>query len=359
MLYLILIIFILLFGLMVFYLLNKVNKSYFIQKIKYKKLIILLELIIVGIFMFINMVNTMIVIIHLFFIDIFINFIYFIIKKIKNIQIKYNITLIISVLITTIYMIYGYYNVNNIKQTNYTLFTNKIESDFKIVQISDSHLGTTMSGKDLEKYVLKINDLKPDIVVITGDFIDDDTSYKDFIDGTKALGLLNTKYGVYFVYGNHDNGYFNRRSYNESNIKEELSKNNVIILEDDIVNITDDIVLIGRKDKHISNRLSMDELVKNIDKNKYIITLDHQPTDFKNQENKVDLVLSGHTHGGQFIPIGKISVLLGINDGYYGLSKKDNTNYIISSGISNWAFKFKTGCISEYVVIDIKKGSEL
>ena len=68
----------------------------------------------------------------------------------------------------------------------------------------------------------------------------------------------------------------------------------------------------------------------------------------------MDLSLSEHTHGGQFIPIGQISVLLGINDGTYGLSKIGDTNFIITSGMSNWAFKFKTGCISEYVVIDIK-----
>ena len=97
-------------------------------------------------------------------------------------------------------------------------------------------------------------------------------------------------------------------------------------------------------------------MTKDIDKSKYTIVLDHQPRDFKQEsEANVDLVLSGHTHGGQFIPIGQLSVLLGINDGYYGLSKINNTNFIITSGMSNWAFKFKTGCISEYVVIDIKK----
>ena len=98
--------------------------------------------------------------------------------------------------------------------------------------------------------------LNPDIVVITGDFIDDDTSYNDFIVGCEALGLLNTKYGVYFVYGNHDKGYFNNRSYNDSDLRRELNKNNVIILEDEKVSITDDIILIGRQDHQVSNRLN-------------------------------------------------------------------------------------------------------
>ena len=357
MLYLVLILFLAIFGLIVFYLLYRVQKSYFIQKIVNKKIryfIIFLELVTIGIFMFIDMINTMIIIIHLFFITLFLNIIYFIIKKITKKQFKYNITMIISILLTTIYMIHGYYLAYDIVETDYLLYTNKNIEDFRIVQISDSHLGTTISGDEFKNYMIKINKLNPDIVVITGDFIDDDTSYDNFIKGCEALGLLNTKYGVYFIYGNHDKGYFNNRKYNENDIKNELIKNNVVILEDEISNITDNIILIGRKD-HKYDRLTVDELIKDVDKDKYIVLLDHQPRDFENEEGKVDLVLSGHTHGGQFIPVGWISVLLGINDGYYGLSTKNNTNFIISSGISNWAFKFKTGCISEYVVIDIKK----
>ncbi len=360
MLYLVLVIFLLIFGSMSFYLIYKINKSYLIQKISNKKVrvsIILFEVLIVLIFMLINMVNTMIVIIHLFIFLLLFDFIFYIIKKIINKNIKYNISLILSIFVTFIYMLYGYYSAHNIVQTNYNIFTNKnINLDnFRIVQIADTHIGTTMNGKDLEKYTLKINDLNPDIVVITGDFIDDDTSYNDMINSTNALSLLNTKYGVYFVYGNHDKGYFNNRKYSKEDFENQLIKNNVIILEDDIVNITDDIILIGRQDHQVSDRLSINDLTKDIDKNKYIIVLDHQPRDFKNiSEANIDLSLSGHTHGGQFIPIGQISVLLGINDGYYGLSKIKGTNFIITSGMSNWAFKFKTGCISEYVVIDIK-----
>ena len=358
MLYLILISFLLVFILMVYYLIRQVNKSYLINKINNKKIkysINSIILVIIVIFLFFNMTNTMIIIIHLFVILLLFNFIFYIIEKIFNKKIKYNISLIISILLTTIYMIYGYYLANNIVQTNYTLFTDKISSDFRIIQISDTHIGTTINGNEFKNYITKFNDLNPDIVVITGDFIDDSTSYDDMVKSVESLNLLNTKYGVYFVYGNHDKGYFNNRRYTKEDFKNLLIKNNVKVLEDDIVNINEEILLIGRQDHQVSNRSSMEELTKNIDKNKYIITLDHQPRDFENQsKSNVDLVLSGHTHGGQFIPIGPISVLLNINDGYYGLSKINNTNFIISSGMSNWAFKFKTGCISEYVVIDIK-----
>ena len=83
--------------------------------------------------------------------------------------------------------------------------------------------------------------------------------------------------------------------------------------------------------------------------------MDHQPCDYQAQENAgVDLVLSGHTHGGQLIPIGLINPLVSENDKVYGHEKRGDTNFIVSSGISDWEVLFKTGCRSEYVVIEVK-----
>ncbi len=83
--------------------------------------------------------------------------------------------------------------------------------------------------------------------------------------------------------------------------------------------------------------------------------LDHQPNDYDNEaESGADLVLSGHTHGGQLFPLGLFGVLLGSNDKTYGIETRDNTTFIVNSGISDWAIKFKTGTKSEYGVITIK-----
>ena len=245
----------------------------------------------------------------------------------------------------------------NIIKTNYSINTDKdlgVEN-FRIVQISDTHVGATFSGDDFISYMSKINDEKPDIVVITGDFIDDDTAYSDMLKATYALGTLKTKYGVYFSYGNHDKGYYNSRKYDYKNLESELEKNDVTILEDKVVNITDNIYLIGRKDSSVPSRLSISDVVKDLDKEKYMIVLDHQPNDYKNEkESKVDLVLSGHTHGGQLFPLGQIGIMLKINDMIYGMQKHEDTVFIVNSGMGDWKIKFKTHTRSEYVVIDIK-----
>ena len=226
------------------------------------------------------------------------------------------------------------------------------------MQISDSHIGTTIDGKEFSKYIKEINKLNPDIVVITGDYIDDNTTYEDMVYASEGLGEIETEYGVYFILGNHDKGYFNNRGYDYNDIQKELKKNNVIILEDEIVNITDNIVLVGREDASNFDRKSIADLTKNIDKNKYIIALDHQPNDYENQvKSEIDLVLSGHTHGGHLFPLGQLGVLLGANDKIYGLEKRENNIFIVNSGISGWAIKFRTGSIAEYVMIDIIKSN--
>ena len=91
-----------------------------------------------------------------------------------------------------------------------------------------------------------------------------------------------------------------------------------------------------------------------LDPTKYIIILDHQPNDYAAEAaTGADLVLSGHTHGGQMLEINLVGALIGSNDRTYGMETRDRTTFIVTSGISDWAIKFKTGCRSEYVIIDV------
>lgn len=98
----------------------------------------------------------------------------------------------------------------------------------------------------------------------------------------------------------------------------------------------------------------MEELVSGLDKNKFIIVMDHQPNDYeKEAKARVDLVLSGHTHGGQLFPLNKVGEWIGANDKTYGIERRGQTNFVVTSGLSDWAIRFKTGTKSELVVIDV------
>ena len=136
-------------------------------------------------------------------------------------------------------------------------------------------------------------------------------------------------------------------------LREALISNGVHVLEDECALVDDSFYVAGRLDSGY-DRISAADLLEGLDTGKYIIMLDHEPNDYDNEAaTAADLVLSGHTHGGQLIPITFVGVAFGINDSTYGYERINGTDFIVTSGISDWALYFKTGTHSEYVIIDI------
>ncbi len=244
--------------------------------------------------------------------------------------------------------------------TRYAVETSKVSAPIRIVLFADSHIGTTFDGKGFAEHVRSMQAENPDVVVVAGDFVDDGTSRADMVAAAEALGKMKTKHGVFFVFGNHDKGYYDpkRRGFTGDDLIAELEKNGVTVLQDETAPIRGDVVLIGRQDAGEAyrggERAEMTDLVKGLDQSKYAVVLDHQPNDYKKQaESGVDLVLSGHTHGGQIFPLNNVGVWIGANDKTYGRERREKTDFIVTSGLSDWAIKFKTGTKSEYVVIDV------
>ncbi|MBR1605127.1 MAG: metallophosphoesterase [Alphaproteobacteria bacterium] len=268
-----------------------------------------------------------------------------------------------AIILSVIALSAGWYFNHHVWQTNYSLTTEKDVGQLKIAMFADSHTGTTFSAEGFAKHMAKIQEQNPDIVVVVGDFVDDDTSREDMVATSRILGDLKTKYGVYFVFGNHDKGYYGaaHRGFSGQDLIDELEKNKVKVLLDDGILINKKFYLIGRRDFSVEReqrgrRLSMQEWTQKLDKNKYTIVLDHQPTDYKNQADaEVDLVLSGHTHGGQLFPFNQVGKWIGANDLIYGHEKRNKTDFIVTSGLSDWAIKFKTGTKSEFVMLYIRQ----
>ena len=261
-----------------------------------------------------------------------------------------------AVVFAAVYLGAGWFLAHHVFETHYELFTEKPlpGGSLRIVEIADSHIGITLDGEDFALEMLRVQETTPDIVVICGDFVDDDTRKTDMVRACAALGELKTKYGVYFIYGNHDEGYFNYRDFSSAELVENLENNGVVILGDESATIAGSVCVAGRLDRTMK-RKSAAGLAAECDMSAFTVLLDHQPNDYANESAAgFDLVLSGHTHGGHIFPAGAIGLLMGANDRVYGTEVRGGTTFIVTSGISGWGIPFKTGTISEYVVIDVK-----
>lgn len=353
----------------IIYIVKGLAKTDLIQKItrgNYKKAKIyagiLAALMMIVLYLIMGVWNVMIVFMHLLLIWMLADGIGRLIKKIGKKQFKHYIAGPVAILITVIYLAMGWYWAHHVKEKDYSFTTEKelgIEKDtLRIVGFADSHLGTTFHWEKFTEYTEQMNELHPDIVIISGDFVDDDSTKEDMIKCCEALGRMKPTYGVYFVYGNHDKGYYGSKSrgFDEAELERNLKANHVTVLRDEIVHVAGNIYVVGRLDAQVYDRKDMADLAKEYSTDNYVIVLDHEPNDYANEAAaKPDLVISGHTHGGQLIPITKVGEWAGLNDRTYGTERRDKTDFVVTSGISDWAIKFKTGCSSEFLVIDVKE----
>ena len=267
-----------------------------------------------------------------------------------------------ALLLTAVYLSVGMLQAYGTVKTEYSLHTDKRVGNLRVAMLADAHIGSLFDGRGFGVRLAGLQEQSPDIVVVVGDFVDEGTTREDMESACRALGALRAPYGVWYVFGNHDKGIYSGSpcGYSVEDFVGELEENGVGVLEDRAVLIDDRFYLIGRSDEseqRYGGRADMRQLTEGLNPDIYSIVLDHQPHDYISQaESGVDLVLSGHTHGGQLIPLGSLMRLMSINgtDNVYGWERRGNTDFIVTSGISDWKIKFKTGCRSEYVIIDIE-----
>ncbi len=311
----------------------------------------------------INFVNAIVCVMYLAMIWAVSDLAFWLLEKLGHITFAHYYAGWTALVITLAALSAGWYWDHHVWKTEYTLKTAKNVEPLKIIMFADSHMGTTFDAEGFAAHLKVIEAQNPDLVIVAGDYVDDGTTKEQMTKATQALGQMQTKYGVYFVFGNHDRGYYGAdyRGFSAAELIVELEKNGIKVLRDEVALVADQFYIIGRRDYSVERerhgkRKSMQELVQNLDQGKYMIVADHQPADYKNQAaSGVDLVLSGHTHGGQLFPFNQVGKWIGANDLVYGHEKRQNTDFIVTSGISDWAIKFKTGTKSEYVVINIEK----
>ena len=237
---------------------------------------------------------------------------------------------------------------------------------FRIAQVSDLH--NVEMGKDNEKLILMLADADPDIIVITGDMIDSRNTKVDV-----ALSFAEQAVKIapcYYVTGNHE-----ARVDEYRDLKDGLIELGITVLEDaktQIVLSGESIILVGVDDPSFQTDYLFgdDETVINSKLNEliseedgYVILLSHRPELFDTYvENKVDLVFSGHAHGGQFrIPF--IGGVVAPNQGVFpkydaGIFTEGNTNMVVSKGVGNSIIPFRVNNRPEVILIELTTQGE-
>lgn len=250
---------------------------------------------------------------------------------------------------------------NRILVTEYTVSNPSIPeefSGFRILQISDLHNRDFGNGN--KKLLQRITALQPDIILITGDLID---SYHTNVDISlsfiqEAVKLVPT----YYVFGNHEV----RIPKDYLRLKEGLLESGVTVLDDTAITLekgNDNISLLGIHDPsafQINPELygqTVDDMIEQKDAfpELYTVALCHRPEVFDVfVDNEIDLLFSGHTHGGQLrLPL--IGAIFCPDQGFFpqydtGIFTEQNTTMIICQGLGNSSFPFRVNCPPEIVV---------
>ena len=268
----------------------------------------------------------------------------------------------LALVFTAILMVGGYINLHTVVETDYTVETEKnIRAEgYRVALLSDIHFGVSVDYNELFEICEEIGEKDIDVVVLCGDIVDNDTTRTEMQQVFSALGGIKSEYGVFYVHGNHDRpfGFGGFESeFSEAELIEAIEGSGIKILCDEVYKISDDFVIAGREDLSAKTRKTTAELLAGIDGDRFILTLDHQPREYSaTAETATDLVLSGHTHGGQLWPLKQIQEIFKFNDKVYGHGYIDSdTQYIVTSGVAGWKYPIKTASPAEYVIIDVVK----
>lgn len=279
------------------------------------------------------------------------------ILKVKGNKLINNKRLVNIVIISLSFVLVGYGAINASRPyvIEYNVDINKtVEGieNLKIVLISDLHLGQIVGDRFLKGVVEEVNSLKPDLILIPGDIIDDNlygTLHKNMKD---RLRELNATYGVYASMGNHE--YIGGEA---DEIEAYLSKANIIVLRDEVLMVEESFYILGREDKaseRFTNlpRKELVNIMTDVDRLYPIIMMDHQPVDITEAiEEGIDLQVSGHTHKGQMMPFRYFTKK--IYDVDWGLYKESSYHLIVTSGVGTWGPPIRVGTRAEIVLINL------
>jgi hypothetical protein len=258
----------------------------------------------------------------------------------------------LTILLSFAVVIYGYFEALHIRTEHVTVKTNKIPEKigrFRVVQISDVHLGLIVGKSRLKRILRQVKDARPDILVSTGDLVDGQMDDLEAL--TDMFQNIPTKYGKFAITGNHEfyAGIDRALAFTQ--------KAGFTMLRGEGITVSNLINIVGVDDparKRYGPDLTVSEkaLLEKMPREKFTLFLKHQPVISSESLGMFDLQLSGHTHKGQIFPFNLVTKL------YYrmhtGLTKVNgNALLYVSRGSGTWGPPVRFLSPPEVTVIDI------
>lgn len=244
---------------------------------------------------------------------------------------------------------------------------------YKILQISDLHVGSFVSTDPLEEAVRIINQQEADIILFTGDLVNNKSEELDL--HKPALSKLKAKHGIFSTLGNHDYGDYvawesdKAKSDNLNTLIRGHKELGWDILMDEHRHIEKDgtrITLIGVQNYSMHLRFpkygSLSKATENIDYSDFNILLSHDPSHWRGEVlkdyKKIHLTLSGHTHGFQFgveLPFFKWSPVQYVYKEWAGLYTEGHQHLYVNRGLGFLGYPGRVGILPEITVFELHK----
>src|SRR5205814_7528225 len=207
-----------------------------------------------------------------------------------------------------------------------------------ITQISDMHVGRFTSGRILRNMVRVVNDLRADLVLLTGDLIND--ALVDLDHGLDLVRSMQASHGVYLIEGNHDlieNGPEFERRMKHSGIPFLLDESVVITVRGTPLQLLGLSWTRAHENRDLAIAAAVRQLLKLRQPERFPILLAHHPHAFDAASAAaIPLTLSGHTHGGQLMLNQQYGFGPALFRYWSGLYSKGASKLVVSNGVGNW-----------------------
>ena len=285
-------------------------------------------------------------------------------QKSRNTKKQKYIKLAITLSIVIVIILFCNFQNKHLETTHYTYAAEQLGADlegYRIVQISDLH--NAKFGKNNQKLVDRIRECEPDMIVLTGDLVD--SNYTNVDRAVQFVDEIVKICPVYYVTGNHEY-WLEKSEYDE--LMDGLIGAGVVILDYQVVGISRGDAkfrLVGLDDKSLADG-TLEALLNNThnvvhedsDEREFTVVLAHEPQYFARYAGTgVDLVLSGHAHGGQFrLPF--VGGIVAPDQGFLpeytaGEYYMNGTEMIVSRGLGNSVIPVRLFNFPEIVCVEL------